>query len=313
MKQRIATPVLVLVAVVLAIGLAGCSSDSDNDSGGDGGSSRGLAADSGATQADEFADELHIERAANSPKQNQPEDSEISPALIKKGTVESRSDDVGKAQFEVQRVVDRYSGQVTDEQTTTDDDGHPAYTRMVLRVPSDSFDDTMAALKKIGELQSANTSQQDVTTKLIDTRTRLTVQKQSIRRITTLFDQAESIRDIMSIESELSRRQADLESLERQAAYLTGQTTRSTITVSIDQTPKKAVAAAADDDNGFVSGLKAGWNGLSATAAALATAFGALLPWLVVIAILGPPSYLLIRVVRRRINAGKSGRTPSAA
>ena len=128
--------------------------------------------------------------------------------------------------------------------------------------------------------------------------------RRSIARITVLFDRAESIRDIMRIESELSRRQVALESLERQAAFLRGQTSMSTITLSIDQIPPKAAAKKADtDEAGFLTGLSAGWDALAAFAVALATALGALLPWLVVLGIVGTPAYL----VWRRRRAGLRG------
>ncbi len=231
--------------------------------------------------------------------------------MIRKGSVELRSDDVGKAQLAVHTVADRYAGEVTDEKTATNDDGKPSYTRMVLRIPTARFGDAMDDLKGVAELQAANASEQDVTTKLIDTRTRLKAQKRSIARITVLFDRAQSIRDIMAIEAELSRRQADLDSLERQAAYLKGQTSMSTIVVSIDQTPAKI--APAKDSSGFLAGLEAGWNALVAFAVALATGLGALLPWLVVLLVVGPPAYLVLRALRRRISARSSGRTPSAA
>ena len=136
---------------------------------------------------------------------------------------------------------------------------------MVLRIPSRSFDEAMPDLKAVPdvELDSANTNEDDVTTKVIDTRTRIEAQRRSIARITVLFDRAESIRDIMAIEAELSQRQADLDSLEQTAAYLAGQTTLSTIVVSIDQIPeKKAETEPETDEAGFVAGFKAGWDGL---------------------------------------------------
>lgn len=212
-----------------------------------------------------------------------------------------RADDVGKAQFDVQRIVDAHDGKVTEEKTTTDKDGNPAYTRMVLRIPAAQFDAAMKQLKGIedAELESANTSEDDVTTKLIDTRTRLKVQRRSIERITVLFDRAQSIRDIMAIEAQLSRRQADLDSLERQAAYLQGQTTLSTIVVSVDQIPEKK-ATKEKDDTGFVAGLSAGWHGLTKFAVAMATLAGALLPWLALLLVLGIPALLVVRATRRR-------------
>lgn len=313
---RAAAPAVLL----LALALAGCSGGGGGDAGssadsGSGGSrtTDGVVAAERPTAPDGGAGSLS--QVATGVRHTGPEEPgpvATERALIRTGNVALRSTDVGKAQFEVQRVVDRYAGEVTEEKTTTDEDGQPAYTRMVLRIPSERFDAAMAALKGVAELESARTSEDDVTTQLIDTRTRLRVQQRSIDRITTLFGRAQSIRDIMAIEAQLSRRQATLESLQRQAAYLTNQTTLSTITVSIDEvaartTPKK------DSDAGFVSGVKAGWGGLTATAAALATVLGALLPWLVVLLLLGPPVLLVYRAVRRRVSAGRSGRTPSAA
>jgi hypothetical protein len=296
----------VLLGVILAGALAGCSGGddaSDSTSAAAGSDER-----AGSAAANEVADRA---RPAGSDRSG----SDLladQRALIKRGTVSLDSRAMGRSQHEVQRVVDEHTGQVTDEETTTDDEGRPAYTRMVLRIPEDDFDDAMKALKGIGELDSAKITEDDVTTKLIDTRSRLRVQRHSIARITTLFERAQSIRDVVAIEAQLSRRQADLDSLERQAAYLTSHTTLATITVSIDRVAEGPVPPSGEDA-GFLSGLSAGWHALTTTAVALATVLGALLPWLVVLAVLAPPALVLARVVRRRISARSSARTPSAA
>ena len=316
MKKRAALPSLALLSVLLAGALVGCSSSGDSGGSDSGSTSAGGADRPAAAAAPEQADGVmsSVDDAVGR-NRVEPGPDVMSRAVIRKGNVELRAEDVGQAQAEVQKVVNRYFGQVTEEKTTTDDDGNPAYTNMVLRIPTERFADAMDALKGTAdaELVAANSSEDDVTTKLIDTRTRLAAQKQSIARITVLFDRAQSIRDIMAIEAELSRRQADLDSLERQAAYLRGQTSLSTITVSIDEIPAKVQKKAEDDKSGFLAGLSAGWGALTTFGVGLATALGALLPWLIVLGIVGPPAYLLVRAVRRRISAGKSGRTPSAA
>ena len=314
MKKRAALPSLALLSVLLAGALVGCTGADDSaDSG---------AEDSGAVAAEApraepaEADMASLARQPAGRNRVGPGPDVMTRAVIRKGNVELRADDVGTAQAEVQRVVNRFFGQVTEEQTETGDDGKPAYTNMVLRIPTARFADAINDLKAIesAELVAANASEDDVTSKLIDTKTRVAAQKSSIARITVLFSRAQSIRDIMAIEAELSRRQADLDSLERQLAYLRGQTSMSTITVSIDEIPPTATPRNKDEDHaGFVAGLSAGWDALSAFAVALATVLGALLPWLIVVGILGPPAYLLVRAIRRRVSADKSGRTPSAA
>ena len=310
MKPRAVVPAAVPAALLAALlALAACSSP-----GGDSGATSdtaGVAADTdgtdgadGGARSSETGADGGVARVAA--QQSEPVEA-VERSVIRTGNVELSADDVGKAQFEVQRVVDRYAGQVSAEETTTDDDGQPAYTRMVLRIPTESFGEAMAALKEIAEFESAATGEEDVTAKVIDTRTRLAAQRRSIARITVLFDRAQSIRDIMRIESELSRRQAALESLQRQAAHLSGQTAMSTITVSIDQTPQQA--APKQDDAGFLTGLEAGWGALATFAVALATAVGALLPWLLVLGVVGFPALLVWRRRRPR----RTGRTPSAA
>ena len=320
MSKRTAVPSLALLSVLMAGALVGCSGGQGDSTAAGGGS--GGSRDLGAVTAEAPApadgrqlDSLAEDYSAGGRNRVEPGPNVMSRAVIRKGNVELRSGDVGAAQAEVQKIVNRYFGEVTEEKTSTNDDGKPAYTNMVLRIPTERFGDAMDDLQGIGgaELVSANSSEDDVTTKLIDTRTRVAAQKRSIARITVLFDRAQSIRDIMAIEAELSRRQADLDSLERQLAYLRGQTSMSTITVSIDETPAKVVKKAEKDESGFFAGLSAGWDALAAFAIGLATVLGALLPWLVVLGILGPPAYLLGRAIRRRVSAGRSGRTPSAA
>lgn len=290
----------VVLGAAMVAALVGCSSG--GSAGGDAGGHD--AADSSAAEEIPAGDQdgggnVAVESVAGQDAHARDEAVEVPQAVIRKGNVALRADDVGRARIEVQKVVDRHGGEVTEEETQSDDDGDAAYTRLVLRVPSDDFGDAVEGLKEIGELESANTSEDDVTTKVIDVETRMRVQERSIARISVLFQQAQSIRDIMAIESELSRRQADLEALQKQAAYLADQTSLSTIVVSIDRIPTER-SEPKDDDAGFVAGLSAGWGALTTFAVGLATALGALVPWLVVAALLGVPVLLLVRSLRRR-------------
>ena len=107
---------------------------------------------------------------------------------------------------------------------------------MVLRIPTADFDDAMTELSKVGTLISSKRQSADVTTQVLDTDVRVEAQQRSIDRIQVLFDHATSIKDIVSIESELSRRQADLASLQAQQRYLADQTAMSTITLAVERT-----------------------------------------------------------------------------
>lgn len=264
------------------------------DPGGDGQSLNDFAADGDTSQRgtlDTASTAAEAPAEAAAPEQ----------ALISTGNVALRSDDVGEARFEVQKVVNELRGEVAKEDTATDDDGAIRRSALVLRIPSDDFARSMKALEKSGDLITSSTNVADVTTKVIDTGIRVKVQRGSIRRITLLLDRAESIPDIVRIEGELSRRQADLGSLLRQKSYLEDQTEMATITVTMERTkdtkpPDKKKPEAA----GFAAGLDKGWTQMKEMAVDLSTAGGATLPFAILLLLVAIPGYPLLRRFVRR-------------
>ncbi|WP_205471542.1 DUF4349 domain-containing protein [Nocardioides sp. SYSU D00038] len=285
---------LAATAVIGTLGAA-CSPASDDDSAGN--SSGGAVSEPAPAEAAADTDTAAVADDAGAPGRQAPA---MEQKLIAKGSVGLRSKDVAQARFDTQAVADDLGGEVEESSTETDTEGTVERARLVLRIPTEQFDEAMAALEEVGTLVSSGGSTKDVTTEVLDTEVRVEVQRRSIRRIQALLERAESIRDIVDIEAQLSRRQADLAALERQAAYLADQTSMSTITVNIQRTREKGEPRAEDDDTGFLAGLAGGWDALSATGTGLATVAGALLPWLVVGGVLAVPGVPLLRRLRRR-------------
>ena len=295
--------VAVLGGLAFTIALSGCSGGSGSSA--DSTASTGGALEAPVPDAARGSDALGVldtDKAA-------PRRSVTERSVISKGTVVLRSRDVAGARFDVRQIVDRYTGEVSDEQTDTDKDGEVVSAHLVLRVPSADFGEAMTDLEDVADLKFSGRSAEDVTTQVIDTQVRLRAQRRSIARITTLLDRAQDLRDIVLIESQLTRRQADLDSLEQQSSYLRDQTSLATITVDIDH--ERAAAEEADDRTGFLAGLSAGWHGLVAVAVGLATAAVALLPWMVVLLVLAVPGWLVFHWLRRRRAA--PGEAPAEA
>ncbi len=218
-------------------------------------------------------------------------------SLIRTGNVALRSDDVPTARFDLGKVLDAHGGEVAEESTQADDDGNAERVRLVLRVPVDEFDATMTGLTDVAELSDVTTDTQDVSTEVIDNSVRVELAKRSIDRISILLDNAGDLRDIVSIERELSSREADLGSLEQRQAFLADQTAMSTITVSIEPplVKKEKDAPAEKDDAGFLAGLDGGWTALKDVTTGLLTVGGAVLPFALVVLALGVPARLLVR------------------
>ena len=300
-------PTRALVVAVLAavLFLSACSSGGDDgDSGGTNAAAEAAAPaeqEGGRSALDrDVAEEAFAPESEADPDAGEPPAME--PAIISKGNVQLESGDVEKAVFDVQALVDKYGGEVSDQETNTDDEGDVRMARLVLRIPAKKFSDAFGELEEVADLKSSSSTSEDVTTKVIDNAVRIRAQRRSLRRIEILLDQAVSIRDIVAIESQLTRRQADLDSLEQQQAFLRDQTSMSTVTVNIQLTPDEPAKKKEkkDDDAGFLSGLENGTKALVVFAVGLATVIGALLPWALVLLVVGGPLWLLIRRLRRR-------------
>ncbi|MBS2936655.1 DUF4349 domain-containing protein [Nocardioides sp. J2M5] len=221
-------------------------------------------------------------------------------ALVSTGSVSLTSKDVGTARQDVQRVVDAQGGDVTEEDTRTDDDGEASYARLVVRVPSAKFGATMTALEDVATLRSSTRGSDDVSTEVIDTGARVRAQEASLERVELLLADARDLKDVIWIESQLTSRQAELDSLKSQQAYLSDQTTLATITVDIAaQTKAAPKPQERDEPAGFLAGLRGGTGALGATATVVATIVGALLPFAVVAGVLGAPLWLVLRRRRR--------------
>ena len=223
-------------------------------------------------------------------------------AVISTGQVTIHTKSISRARAEVIRLVSSWDGVVADEQTSSNARGRAVESTLTLRVPTARFAAAMAAFADLGDVEQQSRKSEDVTTKVIDNDARVRAAERSIRQIEALLGRAEKLSDIIAIESDLARRQADLDSLKSQQAYLADQTSQSTINVYLSL-PSKVPPAKAET-HGFLAGLSSGWTALGSATVATLTVVGALLPFAVLLTVLGVPIWL---VVRRRLAGGVSG------
>ncbi len=166
---------------------------------------------------------------------------------------------------------------------------------LTVRVPSDQLTPLIAQLPAIGEVTASTITHQDVTDQAIDLRARIDASRVSVDRLTQLMAQATSTADLIAAEAALAERQATLESYQQQLDSLSGQVAMSTLTVGL--APRRTPVNA--DPAGFGDGVAAGWNGLIATLNGLVIAIGFLIPWIVVLVLVGAMVWAIIALVRR--------------
>ena len=155
----------------------------------------------------------------------------------------------------------------------------------------------MDAFGTLGKVEQRSQKSEDVTTKVIDNDARVRAGERSIQQIEALLSRAQKLGDIIAIENDLARRQADLDSLKSQQAWLEDQTSLSTITVYLSR--PAAHHHTTHEAKGFLAGLANGWDAFRGATVAVLTALGAVLPFAVLLALLGVPLWLVVR--RRRV------------
>ncbi|MDG9717886.1 DUF4349 domain-containing protein [Streptomyces sp. DH24] len=215
--------------------------------------------------------------------------------IIRTASVSVRVKDVPKALEKARATAENAGGYVGSE-TTTADEGGRERTRVVLRVPVDKYEEVLADLEGAGTLLERTAKAQDVTDQVVDVESRIASQRASVARIRELMDRATRLSDVVTLEGELSARQADLESLLAQQATLKDRTSLATVTLSLSE--KAVREPAEDDDPGFVDALAGGWDAFVTMLRWLMVALGAVLPFAVAAALL---VLLWLRLVRPRL------------
>jgi hypothetical protein len=292
MRQRV---VLALGATMLVGLLAGCSAAS-TDSGSSAAPENAVVPAQGGANANTPAGGNRSSSAGGKAS-----DAPAMPSvptgrqIIRTATVDMTTNNVPTAAARAEQVATGVGGYLTGENV----DGDTA--TVTLSVPQAQLDGVLLALAKlVGTVTSQQQQSQDVTDQLIDVSSRIATQQASVARVRQLLSQATSISDIVQIEGELTSRESDLESMERQQAELSGQVAMSTVNVQLTKVTPPPPVQAAGPAPGFGSGISGGWHALGETVRVVLLAFGAALPFLLGI---GIPVLAVLWVLRRRRTA----------
>jgi hypothetical protein len=297
--RRIAAAAALLLAGTLAV--AGCSASSA-------GSSEEAAGPAHTAPAPPAADNRAVEQSgpgsagasAASPGRSGAK-TQLAPAyLVRTAKLSVRTPHVADALARARTLAAAAGGYAGDEDTQVDSAGHTTST-VQLRVPPAAYDSVLDDLAELGTLVSREVNVQDVTGQVVDVQSRVKSQQASVDRVRKLMAQATDLNDVVSLESELSTREAALESLEAQQASLKEQTNLATISLTLAEPPVRAVHAPRKvARDGFWTqvghALGDGWHAFYVALRTLLVVLSAVLPFLAAALLL----LVAYRLVRRR-------------
>ena len=182
--------------------------------------------------------------------------------VINTGSVAVRVEVVADAVTQVRTVAETLGGFVG--QLSLFGEAEAQQATITIRVPQDQFFTALDRLEALGKVLSKDIGSQDVSEQFIDLEARLKSLQQEEARLLDLLGVAESVSDILAIESELARVRAGIESIQGTLNFLQRRVDLSTITVSLFgpetpfvQPPSASLEVAVGNVTGTVDRLKA--------------------------------------------------------
>ena len=131
---------------------------------------------------------------------------------------------------------------------------------LTLRVPADKLSELIATVEETGNVVSSSRSTEDVTLQYVDTESRIAALKTEQTRLLELMEQAETMSDLLEIESRLTEVRGELERYASQLRVLDNQIDYATVNLSLSEvteyTPVVEKSRLEKIRDGFVSRVK---------------------------------------------------------
>lgn len=274
--------ILPTALVLSALALTGCAAGSD------------YATESGGAPAPQYDSEVMLtEGAADGGDARVEQSDAIDRQVIVTGWMTVTVDEPLDAAAEAVRIAESVGGRVDGRQEYAPIDGDKGSATLTLRLPAEGLSATLDKLKELGDVQEVSLNSSDVTMVTQDLDARITALRASVDRLLALLATATDTENLIALETAISDRQAQLESLEAERRYYADQVSLSTVTLNL----VSVADAPVEEPVTFLDGLVAGWNAFVAFFAGLLVVLGVLVPWIVLAALI---TAIILWIVRAR-------------
>lgn len=171
------------------------------------------------------------------------------------------------------------------------------YASLVVRVPERLFETAIKRFSKLGEVQGASTSSEDVTAQYVDLQARLRHFRAVERRLLGFLSETSNVSQMLAVQDRIDKVQLTIEELSAQLKSLRETTTYGTLSVYLSVKDGTTATVHASDTFGgtFWKSVKLLGHGARVTGLVLT----ALLPFIVVFGGIGLVAWYALRRMRR--------------
>ena len=241
MKSRLRLLAVLLAAATLTAGCGGASKEMA--------ASAPMAADMAAEEAavEEYYGEekIEMETAATggvNTNSTVSQTAQVNRKLIRNFDVNIETKEFDGVLSGIQAKVQELGGYI--EQSSLDGGSayyshYNRYSDMTVRVPTDKLDSFIANVKETANVTYISESTEDITLRYVDTESRKIALETERDRLLELLEKAETVEDIITIESRLSEVRYELESYASQLRTYDNQVDYSTVHISIREVDRE--------------------------------------------------------------------------
>ena len=169
--------------------------------------------------------------------------------VVRYGPLSLEVNDVDDALAAVTTIIESAGGYISS--SSRSGEGQYLYLSVTLRVPAAEFSAVMASLRSEGEVLYEDIYSYEVTMQVLDLEARLENLRASEDAFLKLLDRAQTVADVVAVQSELSRIQGDIESFEAQLNGMKDQVEMASVMLSLSLPASPINAASGDFDLGY--------------------------------------------------------------
>lgn len=213
--------------------------------------------------------------------------------IIRTGHASVEVGNVDEAALKVRALAGNLGGHVANSQFEGGEHNVRSAT-LELKIPAQRYDEAVTRLATIGEVESVNSTSEDVGEEYVDVTARVANARRLEQRLVQLLaTRTGRLEDVLAVERELARVREEIERAEGRLRYLRTRAAMSTLTVLVHEDEPILGRAG---DNPIVAAFKAAWRNFVRFIAGLIAAMGVIIPMAVLVGI----GYRLFRKYGRK-------------
>ena len=249
-----------------------------------------------------YAEEAEVETAEAGSGNSEIQVKDTSRKLIKNVNMEVETEEFDVLMVTITEKTESFGGYVESSYTYNGSNYYGNSSRnasLTLRIPAEKLPAFLSAVAECSNVISKNESVTDVTLQYVDMKSHKEALETEQARLIELLEQAESVEDIITIESRLSEVRYQIESMESQLRTMDNQVSYSTVYLNVNEvkklTPVKEQTTWEKISTGFMDSLEGVGRGIKNFFIGLIVNLPYLVVWAVVITLI----VLFIKLIRK--------------